>query len=74
MKNKFEMDLKLDMDMDQAMHYFWRVLDVQGEGRLTVSTISLFFRDVAHALREGGFETPHTEDVKVLLYTLRDLT
>ena len=51
--------------MIQAMQYFWRVLDVHGEGRLTVATISLFFRDVAAALREGGFETPNTEDVKV---------
>lgn len=49
----------------QAMQYFWRVLDVYGEGRLTVATISLFFRDVARALKEGGFETPNTEDVKV---------
>ncbi|CAN0167364.1 unnamed protein product [Hapterophycus canaliculatus] len=46
------------------MHYFWRVLDAHGEGRLTVATIHLFFRDVAHALREGGFETPDSDDVK----------
>ena len=52
----------------QAMQYFWRVLDVYGEGRLTVATISLFFRDVARALKEGGFETPNTEDVKVQVW------
>lgn len=50
------------------MQYFWRVLDVHGEGRLTVATISLFFRDVARVLKEGGFETPNTEDVKVQQY------
>lgn len=50
------------------MQYFWRVLDVHGEGRLGVATISLFFRDVARALRDGGFETPNTEDVKVRFY------
>eukprot|EP00903_Cladosiphon_okamuranus_P019399 g17836.t1 len=48
----------------QAMHYFWRVLDAHGEGRLTVTNINLFVRDVTRALREGGFETPNTEDVK----------
>lgn len=49
----------------QAMQYFWRVLDVQGKGGLTISTIHLFFRDIARALEEGGFETPTTDDVKV---------
>lgn len=49
----------------QAMQYFWRVLDVQGTGRITIATINLFFRDVARMLNEGGFETPCIADVKV---------
>ncbi|CAM9597022.1 unnamed protein product [Ectocarpus sp. 6 AP-2014] len=67
MDYKTFLDLVLAMDNKQtrqAMQYFWRVLDVQGKGRLTISTIHLFFRDIAHALEEGGFETPTTDDVK----------
>eukprot|EP00752_Nemacystus_decipiens_P009262 g8275.t1 len=67
MDYKTFLDLVLAMDNKQtrqAMQYFWRVLDVHGEGRLTVATISLFFRDVRRVLKEGGFETPDAEDVK----------
>ncbi|CAN0210046.1 unnamed protein product [Ectocarpus sp. 12 AP-2014] len=67
MDYKTFLDLVLAMDNKQtrqAMQYLWRVLDVQGKGRLTISTIHLFFRDIARALEEGGFETPTTDDVK----------
>ena len=52
-------------DWHQAMQYFWRVLDVDCTGRLTVGTINLFFRDVARMLKEGGLELPLIADVKV---------
>lgn len=49
----------------QALHYFWRVLDVQATGRLTIATINIFFRDVVRMLNEGGCDTPIIADVKV---------
>lgn len=54
--------------MDEAMNFFWRVLDVQG--RLTVATISLFFREVVLALKEGGSENLHAKGVKE--FTIRE--
>lgn len=47
------------------MQYFWRVLDAKGNGRLTIATVNLFFRDVARTLVEGGFDAPDIADVKV---------
>ena len=47
------------------MRYFWRVLDIEGTGRMTIGTINVFFRDVTRALAEGGFDTPNIADVKV---------
>ena len=47
------------------MRYFWRVLDIEGTGRMTVGTINVFFRDVTRTLAEGSFDTPNIADVKV---------
>ncbi|CAN0380622.1 unnamed protein product, partial [Discosporangium mesarthrocarpum] len=48
----------------KALRYFWQVLDVNKTGRLTISTINLFFRDIVAKLAEGGFDPPNVMDVK----------
>ena len=51
------------VDATQGLQYFWRILDVQKNNRLTVFGINFFFRDVASRLKDLGFDPPSTADV-----------
>lgn len=51
--------------MNQALRYLWRVLDVEGTGRLTSETIGHFYKDVAGILEGGMIEAPQIAHVKV---------
>ncbi|CAB3372193.1 Hypothetical predicted protein [Cloeon dipterum] len=68
-----EMDYKTYLDFvlalenraePQALHYLFRILDVQGKGYLDVFSLNYFFRAIQQQLRLHGQEPVSFEDVK----------
>ena len=66
------MDFKTYLDLvlafenlatDQALSYFWRLLDVRKLGYVDVFAINFFFREIAESIRDEGYDAPHTPDV-----------
>lgn len=71
-KGEMEMDYKTFLDfilaMDnrhtpEAIRYFWRILDMEGKGYLTVHNLHYFFRAVVRKMQEMGHETVDAAEV-----------
>eukprot|EP01036_Dinobryon_divergens_P031956 gene31956-41453_t len=54
----------------EAIGYFWRVLDMDRSGRLTVETIKYFYRDVKYCLKNIGYDAPNEDYVVVEIFDL----
>ncbi|PAA63774.1 hypothetical protein BOX15_Mlig028291g1, partial [Macrostomum lignano] len=48
----------------QSLQYFFRILDIDGSGSLTVWTLNFFFRGIQQKLREHGMEPPKLSDLQ----------
>lgn len=68
-----EMDYKTYLDFvlalenqkePQALHYFFRILDIDGRGYLNVFTLNYFFRSIQEQMRKHNQEPVNFEDVK----------
>mmetsp|Transcript_25276 Transcript_25276/g.84985 ORF Transcript_25276/g.84985 Transcript_25276/m.84985 type:complete len:259 (+) Transcript_25276:1195-1971(+) len=63
---KTYLDLALafeNVDATPAVRYFWRLLDVGEKGRIDAFAIAFFFRDVAAAIQDEGYDAPCVADV-----------
>jgi len=47
----------------KKVRYFWRLLDVGEKGRIDAFAIAFFFRDVAAAIQDEGYDAPCVADV-----------
>lgn len=54
----------------EALHYFWRVLDVDRSGRLDGRKIKLFYREICESLRNIRYEAPSEEHVVLEVFDL----
>lgn len=68
-----EMDYKTYLDFvlalenqkePQALHYFFKILDIDNKGYLTVFTLNYFFRSIQDQMRHHNHEPVNFEDVK----------
>lgn len=68
-----EMDYKTYLDFvlalenqkePQALHYFFKILDIDGKGYLNVFTLNYFFRSIQEQMRQHNQEPVNFEDVK----------
>lgn len=68
-----EMDYKTYLDFvlalenqkePQALHYFFKILDIDNKGYLTVFTLNYFFRSIQDQMRHHNQEPVNFEDVK----------
>uniref|UniRef100_A0A2P2IBC3 Serine/threonine-protein phosphatase 2A regulatory subunit B'' subunit gamma n=2 Tax=Hirondellea gigas TaxID=1518452 RepID=A0A2P2IBC3_9CRUS len=68
-----EMDYKTYLDFvlalenqkePQALHYFFKILDIDSKGHLTVFTLNYFFRSIQDQMRQHNHEPVHFQDVK----------
>lgn len=48
----------------QSLAYFFRILDINGRGYLTVADINYFFKDILMKLRQAHREVVYVEDVR----------
>jgi len=66
MDYKTFLDFVLAMQMKetpQSLHYFWKILDLNKTGELTLYTLNYFFKAVVKKLVELGHEPVKVEDV-----------
>jgi hypothetical protein len=49
---------------DQSLAYFWRLIDVQKNGKMTLWTINYFFREMMEKIRQNKMEPAKMEDVR----------
>ena len=68
-----EMDYKTYLDFvlalenqkePQALHYFFKILDIEGKGYLTTFTLNYFFRSIQQQMKQHNQEPVNFEDVK----------
>jgi serine/threonine-protein phosphatase 2A regulatory subunit B'' len=71
---QMEMDFKcfLDLviafrlkDVPEALSYFWKILDVEKNGRLSTYVINYFYGDVYESLTAGGYDASPVENIIV---------
>jgi len=53
-----------------SLTYFWKLIDLDGTGRLTESTIRYFYADIFHALRQDKYDAPTVEPVILEIFDL----
>lgn len=55
---------KLTRGIIQALTYFFRLLDINGRGYLTIADINYFFKDILLKLQQAQLDVVHVEDVR----------
>jgi len=74
-----EMDYKKYIEFVLAMEnpaskpsfdFFWKILDINGDGLLTPFVVKLFYREVQAKLQENGFDPIKTEDVVMEVFDM----
>lgn len=74
-----EMDYKAFLDLvlafehrdsPESFAYFWRLLDMDHTGELTIIAITHFYRSVSQVLKQSGYDVPSEEDVIREIYDM----